>query len=111
MQVTPLTPQEAVEQKLSDVPTKVLQCWNKIIKANLNKTNSSVTSRFTLNALAKMISSEMACSFGSAKNKGWFELEPLFIQSGWNVQFHRASYADDFDSYFYFEANLNKLFK
>ena len=32
MQVTPLTPQEAVEQKLSDVPAKFLQFWNKIIK-------------------------------------------------------------------------------
>ena len=111
MQVTPLTPQEAVEQKLSDVPTKVLQCWNKIIKANLNKTSSSVTSRFTLDELAKMISSEMVCSYDTAKSNGWFDLEPLFIQSGWKVKFHKASYADDFDSYFYFEANLNKLSK
>ena len=109
MQVTPLTPHEAVQQKLEDVPEKVLNCWNKIIKSNLDKTNSSVTSRFTLDELAKMISSEMACSFDVAQSKGWFDLEPLFIKSGWNVQFHRASYADDFDSYFYFEANLNKL--
>ena len=76
MQVTPLTPQEAVEQKLSDVPTKVLQCWNKIIKANLNKTSSSVTSRFTLDELAKMISLEMVCSFDSAKNKA---LSPVCV--------------------------------
>ncbi len=111
MKITPLTPHEAVEQKLEDVPEKVLNCWNKIIKSHSSKTNSSVTSRFTLDELAEMISSEMVCSFDTAKSNGWFDLEPLFVKSGWKVKFHKASYGDDFDSYFYFEANLNKLSK
>lgn len=42
MKITPLTPHEAVEQKLEDVPEKVLNCWNKIIKSHSSKTNSSL---------------------------------------------------------------------
>ena len=101
--VMALTPEVAFINFYKSVPDAVLECWNEAIMENLQVSGQkNVSSSFTLKYLSKKIQKKMNCNFEQAKKAGWFDLEKVFRDQGWKVEYDQPAYNESYDSTYYF---------
>lgn len=97
-----LSPQEAIVRFKSEVPEPVMEAWNNLIVENLKVQGGKATSGFTLEALASKITTAMNVSRDTAKDRGWFDLEDIFRDKGWKVEFDSPAYNESYTASYKF---------
>lgn len=98
-----LTPQEAIIRFTNEIPEPVFEVWNSLIVGNLKVQNGNVNSEFFLEDLTEKLTTVMNVSRELAKDKGWFDLEDIFRDKGWKVEFNKPGYNESYPAYFKFK--------
>lgn len=99
-----LSPQEAILRFKNEVPETVLEAWNSLIVSNLKVQGGKSTASFSLDDLATKITLAMDVSREVAKDKGWFDLEDIFRDKGWKVEFDSPGYNENYSANYTFRA-------
>ena len=99
-----LSPKEAITRAKNEVPELVVQAWNNLIVENLKVQGGKASSEFLLEELANQITLIMSISYEQAKQKGWFDLEDIFRDKGWKVEFDRPGYNESYSPKFTFKS-------
>lgn len=99
-----LSPKEAITRAKNEVPELVFQAWNNLIVENLKVQGGKASSEFLLEELANQITLIMSISYEQAKQNGWFDLEDIFRDKGWKVEFDRPGYNESYSPKFTFKS-------
>jgi hypothetical protein len=97
----PLTPKEAFQKKLENVPAFVIEAINSLIVKNIDLSGTSVVKQ---NELLQEIVTKSSGNASSeeALRMGWLDLEPLYESYGWNVSYDKPGYCDSYEPSFTF---------
>jgi hypothetical protein len=99
--IKPITPKE-IEDNLVDIfPDAVIQAFNALIKENY-KVNGETT--FTLQDVKKTIKLiDPKVNITKLIDNGKLDVEPLYRQYGWEVEYESPDRDESFDEYFSFK--------
>lgn len=115
--ILPLTPEEAFkavkESKIQGIPPFVVQIVNDMLVESLKKresTNVSIKQDDIIDRILKhedLLYVKHGCSMRSSRQDifdfGWLDFEDLFSEYGWDVQYDKPSYGDDYKTCFNFK--------
>lgn len=102
--IKPITPQEITDQKLKIFPEFVFEAFNQLLAEKFVNRTSKV------NLPQKEVIDKIISLSGETINRtdifenGYLNVEQVYRDSGWIVDYHKPSYADMFDAYFEFRA-------
>lgn len=100
MSVKPITPKEAVEQKVFNIPDEVIESFNELIASNLDSGGSATILQ---KDVIKLIMSKMPkIKKDTIFKKGWLDVEDLFRKAGWTVSYDKPGYCEDYEASFEF---------
>lgn len=102
--MNPIKPSDISEYKKKNAPAEVIEAWNKVIERNFKANRYS---QFTLDELVDEISSATGESRRSMLDKGWLDLEEIYIEAGWQVKFDKPGYNEFYAANFTFTAPRN----
>lgn len=97
-----ISPKEAMEKFEKEIPKKVFDCWNQLIISNLKINHNLASSTFKLNDLIQLLCKVMETNQNEIENKGWLDLEHIFISRGWKVVFDKSPYNENYSSCYKF---------
>lgn len=100
MSVTPITPDEVIKQRLDGVPDKVIEIFNEMIVENWNTSGkyAIVDQDKVVTRIAAVMNVDRQIVF----DKGWIDIEPIFRNVGWRVEYDKPAYYEDYSAYFKF---------
>lgn len=98
-----LSPEEAIERFKSEIPEEVLECWNNLIVKNMTMQNGKTVSVFKLSELKQNICVAMKSGSETVKERGWLDLEDVFREKGWKVEFDKPAYNETYEPVFRFK--------
>lgn len=107
----PITPAEARQQALDSIPEFVIEAVNKMIVKNMSPNSDEVT--ILQDEIIDQIEIEgermQAWKTGGFKrgrvfNEHWLDFENIFRQAGWNVEYDKPAYCEDYKANFKFKA-------
>lgn len=96
MTVRPISPDNVQALKNQDIPPVVIAAANELIVAKWTGSSATVKIKDLVAALASEISSELLFA------NHWLDIEPLFRDAGWQVEFDKPGYNESYDAYFIF---------
>lgn len=99
MSVKPISPDEVVVQKKKDLSDVVIECWNKAIAKNWNG-RGPITIRQDLIVIA--LAEAAGVNRGKVFENGWLEIESLYRENGWKVEYDKPGYNESYEAYFTF---------
>ena len=99
MSIKPISPDEVTIQKVKDIPDEVIECWNKAI-AKKWKGHGIITIQ------QKSIVTELALTMNVDRHQifenGWLDIERLYRENGWNVEYDGPGYNESYSAFFTF---------
>lgn len=98
---------EITELKMSRIPEKVFNAFNKAIADNLSKGYAYVTQE----EVVVLILSEMAgtdIDRHDIFNNGWLDVEPFYEMKGWTVTSNKPGFNETYEPSWEFKAKRNK---
>ena len=97
----PISPEEVGAMKLGSLPEYIFDAFNQLIIDNWNA--NSYRSSFKLkDVVAKLRANVKDFSCQEAYDKNWFDVEPYYREKGWEVEFDKPAYNENYDSCFLF---------
>ena len=101
--IKPITPKE-VEQNIV-FPDEVISAFNKLIQENYRSANKEA--RFLQDEIVNQIIINLGRENNSSArremfDKGYLDVEELYIKTGWDVRYNKPSIGEDFEAYFIF---------
>jgi hypothetical protein len=99
--IKPITPKE-IEDNLVDIfPEAVIQAFNELLKENY-KVNGPTTFKLSdVESRIKLI--DPKANIRKLIDKGKLDVEPLYRQHGWEVEYESPDRGESFEEYFSFE--------
>lgn len=95
----PIRPEDIGAAKKAILPPEVIAAANEIITQNWNGSSA----RFTTTELAGRIRKKMDMGDNEAvAAKGWLDIEDVYRNEGWKVEFYKTGYSDPEDDYYIF---------
>lgn len=97
----PITPEEALKQKIEAMPDCIISEVNKMIVENMSVIQSYyVTLKLKeVEPRLKQVTKALEIKW----DKSYLDFEPIFREAGWNVEYKQSGYGDsDFDAYYKF---------
>lgn len=85
MAVEPITPREVADLKLSTLPEKVVDCWNKMIAEKYSSGSAIVRQDDIVLALCRV----MRCKRERVFKSGWLDIEAMYRSRGWRVRYDK----------------------
>lgn len=102
MTIKPITPAEAMKQKRTEIPDEIVQIVNDMLVQKLSIANptSGITlfQKDILDRAAEAL--DMTTSEIFARN--WMDIEPIFRDAGWDVEYDKPAYNESYDAFFAF---------
>jgi hypothetical protein len=101
--ITPITPKEAMEARCDSIPDVVIEVFNKHIAKNYKNGKSIVLQEDIVNELHKLqLEERLDGTSHSIFTSGWLDVEPIFRKFGWNVEYDKPAYCEDYQAFFTF---------
>ncbi len=102
--VKPITPDEVVKVKKTIIPNEVIEAFNECIAENwsdgsANFTQKSVVEKIMEKFLAKGKDPHIKNDIFSKK---WLDVEEIYAEAGWEVDYDKPGYREDYDADFTF---------
>lgn len=104
----PITPDEVGLNKVSTLPSKVIEAFNQLITENAiggvtRVEQSDVLDRIAILMNVEFTSPKAGPAWGeSAIKKGWLNVEDMYRAVGWKVLYHGPSYDENCKPFFVF---------
>lgn len=95
--IKPVRPQEVLDLKKQQIPDAVIEAFNELI-ANDFKSDSSTVMQKDVVKLLKV----KGINVNEAFDKGWLDVEGIYIKAGWNVRYDKPAYNESYEPYFVF---------
>ena len=99
MPVKPISPSDVVIQKVKDLPDEVIECWNKIIAKKWNGHSSVIIQQAEI--VAELTNVMNVGRFQVFEN-GWLNIESLYRENGWKVEYDSPGYNETYPASFKF---------
>lgn len=100
----PITPAEAAEQKKDSIPPAVIKAFNILIVEKM----SGGKAVFTQEEVVKRLVEEKGLSEADIYSKGYLNVEKLYEKAGWQVQYDKPGYNEDYPATFTFLPQAKK---
>lgn len=100
--VAPITPKEMIEREGCHIPSFVIEAFNDLIQKRFSKSKARFTWSEIKEEVAKRLPADVTLQ--QAMSNNWFDVEPVFRRSGWNVVYDHQSYGDSQESHYVFTA-------
>jgi len=104
MKVKPITPAEVTDKKLKVIPDGVIEAFNELIAENWDGHFSA----FTQKAVTQRIKEKMKHQSFDIK---WLDVEPIFEEIGWRVEYDKPGYNESYPAAFTFEKREKKVLR
>ena len=92
-----ITPREACNNKDSVIPEVVIEVINKLIVVNLRDNEATIGQDEIVKALVKR-----GLSRNEIFDEGWLDIEPIYKKVGWEVEYDKPAYNEDYPATFTF---------
>jgi hypothetical protein len=104
----PITPREAKTASINNIPSFVIDAFNKLIVANMQGRYSTIKQDDVVAEISKAIDRSDNASPGFVrdqvfKNK-WLDVEDLYKKAGWSVYYDKPAYNESYPATFSFTA-------
>lgn len=99
--VKAITPQQAEQARISNIPDGVIECFNDAIQENIDMYGRA---RVDQDDVVKKIASKMGVRRQVVFDKGWLDVESIFREAGWKVNYDKPGYNESYNAYFEFSA-------
>jgi hypothetical protein len=101
MSTKPLSPTEVAAHRKILAPDFVIQAWNDCIAEKWDGRQSKVLQEDLVQTVLKYATTLLEREV--AFEKGYLDLEPVFRDEGWDVEYRRPAYCESFPAYFLFK--------
>lgn len=100
--VKAISPREVPVKQAELLPDEVIEAFNELIV----ETVSGGKAKFTQNAVVERILNKFHGGVGRPVvfDKGWLNVEPLYREQGWEVEYDKPGLHETYDAYFTFTA-------
>lgn len=101
MPTKPISPNEAAEIQRSLIPDEIIESFNELIAENYNSIseNSVVLQKDVLSRIHKKMPNT---SRGVIFKNNWLNIEEIYSNEGWFVQYDRPAFCESYEPYFNF---------
>lgn len=101
--VKALSKEEVIKNQISKIPGEVIEVVNKLLTENYEPNNG--TASIHQDDILNLLSSP---AYGNHSRRDvfdnhWLDFEDIYREKGWKVTYVKATYDDEFASYFKFE--------
>lgn len=96
----PITPEQALAEAGKDFPPKVIDQWNKAITRNMVGNTSIVMQK----EIAQSIANELRCTVNCVYSARWLDVEQMYRNAGWKVEYDRPGWNENYEANFIFRA-------
>ena len=98
MTVKPISPDEILDARQAIIPDEVITVFNEMIVENWKGSYAHVDQDEVVNRIAVRMNVERQVIF----DKGWIDVEPIFRNVGWKVEYDKPAYCESYAAYFEF---------
>jgi hypothetical protein len=95
----PITPEEALKQKVSTIPDAVFEAFNTLIVRDYDGKQATVKQREVI----KLYETNTGEKFTDIH---WLNVENLYRDSGWEVFYEKPGYNESYEPYFIFRSDI-----
>ncbi len=96
--VKPITPDEVASHKALVIPEAVMKVWNDLIAKNWTGRKSQVMQ----DEAVKAIMSATDVKRNEVFDNRWLDIEPIYRQAGWHVEYDKPAYNESYEASFTF---------
>jgi len=111
MEVKPISPKALIEarKKPDFFPPEIIEAFNELIAKNFNGHSATVDQEEAQElAISKMAKNGRKISSKDIYNNGWMDIEPLFRDNGWEVEYDKPGYNESYEAFFVFTPKRKK---
>jgi hypothetical protein len=98
----PISPDGLINLKREMLPTQVLETFNRLIGEKATNGYALILEEEVITELTKQGLKRV-----DIFDKGWLNIEPLYEEVGWNVDYDSPAYDETGQAYFTFKAKRN----
>lgn len=92
----PFSPKEAADAHVTNIPSEIINIVNKLLAETFTGTGSVIIRQYEITDAYIAKYPDEKCDYK------WLDFEPLYRGQGWDVEYDKPGYGDDFDAYFKF---------
>lgn len=102
-----LKPKEVAPSIASCIPEYVVEVYNDLIRKNFNGHSAQVKLEDAKQAVSRAVVQqnpefELSVARSFAEENRYWDIEPIFEDAGWKVEFNKKCIGDNFDSHYVF---------
>lgn len=98
----PIEPSEVADKKAEGIPSFVIEAFNQLIAKNYNSGSAKVTQTEAVNKIVELSGTNEKEIRGKIFENHWLDVEDIYRKAGWTVEFDKAGYCENYDSFFIF---------
>jgi hypothetical protein len=98
--IKPITPDQVASKKLEIIPSEVIEVFNKRIASSWSGHRSIVK---VVDIVDDILLAMPNLTRDDIYNKNYLEIEDIFREAGWKVEYDQPDYSQDYDSFFTFK--------
>lgn len=97
--IFPVKPDEVVEIQKRDIPDYVIKVINDLIAQKWDGHSAVITQRVIVE---KILQAEPFLVRSEIFDNGWLNIETLYREAGWKVEYDKPGYNETYEAYFTF---------
>ena len=103
----PITPQDAMKQKRLSIPPEVFEAFDELITRNIDISGVAIVLQD--DAIERVchklgITTGTELTRGDVYKNGWMDVEEDYREAGWEVEYDRPAYYENYDAGYIFTA-------
>jgi hypothetical protein len=104
MAVQPISPQEALDLKITTIPDEVIEVVNQMLTERMTKRGSVTLLQkdIVANVMLRMSTSGARVTSNAIYENHWLDFEPFYEKAGWKVQYDKPAYCESYEANFTF---------
>lgn len=100
MAVKPITPQEALDMKITSIPDVVIETVNAMLAEKMTK--SGHITLLQKDIVERICLADKTLHKGLIYDRGWLDFEPFYEAAGWKIVYDKPAYNELYDANFTF---------
>lgn len=100
--VKPITPDEVKHI----IPDFIIEVVNKLIQEKWDGHEAIIKQDEIMDIISSDDEDDDKPSRQKIYDKGWLDFEPLYREAGWNVEYDKPGYCENYDAYFKFTKTI-----
>jgi hypothetical protein len=100
MAVQPISPQEALDLKITNIPDVVIETVNNMLAEKM--TRSGYITLLQKNIVERICAASPGLHSSQIYESGWLDFEPFYEKAGWKVEYDKPAYCETYDANFKF---------